>query len=93
VKWLPARKLVESSAVGSQLVPLGSSSCKVPASDDRSHWIGKPKTLHCWKPLPSSAMKAVTENTSLCVTVICKLCHELCVKVSNKSHYQSNPRL
>jgi hypothetical protein len=25
-----------------------------------------------WKPLPSSAVKTMTENTSLCVTVICK---------------------
>jgi hypothetical protein len=26
-----------------------------------------------WKPLPSSAVKTVTENTSLCVAVICKV--------------------
>jgi hypothetical protein len=26
-----------------------------------------------WKPLPSSAVKTVTENTSLCAIVICKL--------------------
>jgi hypothetical protein len=26
-----------------------------------------------WKPLPSKVMKIVTDNTSLCVTVICKM--------------------
>jgi hypothetical protein len=26
-----------------------------------------------WKPLPSSAVKTVTENTSLCVIMICKM--------------------
>jgi hypothetical protein len=29
--------------------------------------------VHCWKTLPSNAVKTVTENTSLCVIVICKL--------------------
>jgi hypothetical protein len=29
--------------------------------------------VHCWKPLPSSSVKTVTENTSLCVTMICKV--------------------
>jgi multidrug resistance efflux pump len=27
--------------------------------------------VHCWKPLPSNAVKTVTENTSLFVIVIC----------------------
>jgi hypothetical protein len=27
---------------------------------------------HYWKPLPSSAVKTMTGNTSLCVIVICK---------------------
>jgi uncharacterized protein (DUF3084 family) len=26
-----------------------------------------------WKPLPSSAVKTIIENTSLCVIVICKV--------------------
>jgi hypothetical protein len=30
-----------------------------------------------WKPLPSNAVKTVTENTSLYVMVICKVHHEL----------------
>jgi hypothetical protein len=42
-----------------------------------------------WKSLQSSAVETVTENTSLCVIVICT--HELCVKLSNKSDYQSKP--
>jgi hypothetical protein len=41
----------------------------------------------CWKPPPSSAVKTVTENTSLCVIVICS--HELRIKVSSKSDCQS----
>jgi hypothetical protein len=49
------------------LVPLGSCGGKVPANEDRSRW-----TLHCWKPLPGSAVKTVTEDTSLYVTVICR---------------------
>jgi hypothetical protein len=31
------------------------------------------RNVHCWKPLPNSAVKTVTENTSLCVMVICKV--------------------
>jgi hypothetical protein len=31
------------------------------------------RIVHCWKTLPSSAVKTVTENTSLCVIVICKV--------------------
>jgi hypothetical protein len=41
----------------------------VPAIEDTSCWTRKSWTLHCWKPLPSN----VTEYTSLCVTVICKV--------------------
>jgi hypothetical protein len=29
--------------------------------------------VHCWKSLPSSAVKTVTENISMCVIVICKV--------------------
>jgi hypothetical protein len=29
--------------------------------------------VHCWKPLLSSTVKTVTENTSLCEMVICKV--------------------
>jgi hypothetical protein len=31
------------------------------------------RNIHCWKMLPRSAVKTVTENISLCVTVICKV--------------------
>jgi hypothetical protein len=31
------------------------------------------ENVHCWKPLPSSAVKTVTENVSLFVIVICKM--------------------
>jgi hypothetical protein len=34
-------------------------------------WVQKQRNVHCWKPLPSSAVKTVTENTSLCVIVVC----------------------
>jgi hypothetical protein len=36
-------------------------------------WAWDQSNTHCWKPLPSSAVKAGTENTSLCVTMICKV--------------------
>jgi hypothetical protein len=62
-----------SLAVESQLVQFGSCSWKMSVSKDRSHSPRKPRTLHSWKPLPSSAVKAVTENISLCVTEICKV--------------------
>jgi hypothetical protein len=39
----------------------------------RSCWTWKTRTLHCWKLLPSSAVRIVAENTSLCVIVICKV--------------------
>jgi hypothetical protein len=32
-----------------------------------------PKTLNRWKPLPSNAVKIMTENTNLFVIVICKV--------------------
>jgi hypothetical protein len=48
---------------------------------------------HWWKTLASSAVKTVTENTSLCVIVMVKCSHELCVKVFNKSNYSSKPYL
>jgi hypothetical protein len=38
--------------------------------------------------LPSSAVTTVTENTSLCVIMICNM---LCIKEFNKSNYQSKP--
>jgi hypothetical protein len=31
------------------------------------------RNVQCWEPLPNSAVKTVTENTSLGVTVICKV--------------------
>jgi hypothetical protein len=31
------------------------------------------KNVRCWKPLPSSAVKNVTESTSLCVIAICEV--------------------
>jgi hypothetical protein len=34
---------------------------------------GKERNVHCWKTLTNSAVKTVTENTSLCVIVICKV--------------------
>jgi hypothetical protein len=33
----------------------------------------KTGNVHCWKPLPSSEVKTVTENSSLCVIVICRV--------------------
>jgi hypothetical protein len=33
----------------------------------------KQTNAHCWKALPSSAVKTVTKNTRLCVTVVCKV--------------------
>jgi hypothetical protein len=36
-------------------------------------WVRKQRNIHCWKTLPSSAVKTVTENTSLCVIVICQV--------------------
>jgi hypothetical protein len=33
----------------------------------------KQRNVHCWKTLPSKAVKTVTENPSLRVTVICKV--------------------
>jgi hypothetical protein len=45
----------------------------VAASEERSRWTQKPRTLHCWKRLPSNAVKTVIENTSLCVRVMCKV--------------------
>jgi hypothetical protein len=43
-----------NSAIGGQLVQLGSCRCSWKASvrEDRSRWIWKPRTLHRWKPLP-----------------------------------------
>jgi hypothetical protein len=35
-------------------------------------WAQEQRNVHCWKTLTSSAVKTVTENTSLCVIVICK---------------------
>jgi hypothetical protein len=31
------------------------------------------RNVHCWKTLPSNAVKNVTKNSILCVTVICKV--------------------
>jgi hypothetical protein len=31
------------------------------------------RNVHCWKTLPSNAVKYVTENGILCVIVICKV--------------------
>jgi hypothetical protein len=48
------------------------------------------RNARCWKNLPSRAAKTVTENTSLCMAMICKAWSRVvCVKVSNKSEYQS----
>jgi hypothetical protein len=41
------------------------------------------KNVHCWKMLPSSEVKTVTQITSLCVTVIATSF----VLVSNNSDY------
>jgi hypothetical protein len=54
----------------------GSQKSKRAVSDDRQPartWARKQGNVHCWKPLPSSTVKTVTENTSLCMTVICKV--------------------
>jgi hypothetical protein len=40
-----------------------------PACEDMSPG----EELLCWKKLPSSAVKTVSENISLCVMVICKV--------------------
>jgi hypothetical protein len=34
---------------------------------------GDVRNVHCWKTLPSNAVNSVNENTSVCVTVICKM--------------------
>jgi hypothetical protein len=39
----------------------------------------------------SKAVKTVTETTSFCVTVMCKVCNKLCVLEPSKSVYQSIP--
>jgi hypothetical protein len=80
------------SAFGSQLVQLGSCSWKVPASEDRNRCTRKLRTLYRWKPLPSNAVKAVTENASLCMIMICIKCsHELCVKCQINPIPNPNP--
>jgi hypothetical protein len=48
--------------------------------------------VHRWKLLPSSAVKTVTENTILCMLVICKVQSRAVLEFS-KSDYQSEPRL
>jgi hypothetical protein len=47
--------------------------CVCDGRQPASTWARKQRNVHCWKTLSSRAVKTVTENTSLCVIVICKV--------------------
>jgi hypothetical protein len=49
------------------------------------------RNAHCWKPLPSSAVKTVTEDATVCVTVTCEVWSRV-VRPSGKSDYHSKRR-
>jgi hypothetical protein len=69
---LPVSKSVERESVGRQLRVVVVRSEKMVAEAGDISGTQRKGDIHRWKPLPSSAVKTVTENTSLCVLVICK---------------------
>jgi hypothetical protein len=60
-------RLHKESIVHRDLVQLGSHSWKVPASKDRSCWTWKLRTLHRWKPLPSSTENIASRLLHCCI--------------------------
>jgi hypothetical protein len=67
----PSRVRVERESAGSQL---RSCCCEnLVAETWDSSGTQRKRNVRRWKPLPSSALKTVTENTSLCVILIFKV--------------------
>jgi hypothetical protein len=79
LRWLPAwelsqlgdrSELREGLQVHSQLRVAVVRSEKLVAEARDSSGTQRKGNVHRWKPLPSSAVKTVTENTILCMIVI-----------------------
>jgi hypothetical protein len=68
----PSRAQVNRESAGSHLEDASERSQKLAAEAGDSWGTKRKGNIHHWEPLPRSAVKTVTENTSLCETVICE---------------------